>query len=113
MSFLHRVSRDGITPEIERPAPERVLAGDPVHSTWLVDQAEGLWCGLWQSTPGRWTVSYDEWEYVYIHSGHSVLTDAEGRATTLKAGDSYVIQPGFRGTWEGIATTLKDFVIRG
>jgi uncharacterized protein len=112
MSFLQRVTRDGVTPEISRPDPAKVIAGDPVHSTWLLEDVDGLYCGLWQSTPGTWRISYAEWEYVHIHSGHSVLTDADGTATTLKAGDSYMIRPGFEGTWAVIETTLKDFVIR-
>ena len=112
MSLLQRVSRDGITPDVTRPEPEKVLAGDPVHSTWNLEEADGLYCGLWQSTPGKWQVSYAEWEYVYIHQGHSILTDAEGRATHLRVGDSYIIRPGFRGTWEVLETTLKDYVIR-
>lgn len=113
MSFLQRVARDGITPEVTRLAAEKLLAGDPVHSTWLLEDADGLYCGLWQSTPGTWRTSYSEWEYVYIHSGHSILTDLNGNATDLRAGDSYIIRPGFVGTWQVVETTLKDFVIRG
>jgi uncharacterized cupin superfamily protein len=30
----------------------------------------------------------------------------------LKAGDSFVIRPGFRGTWEVIETTRKHYVVR-
>jgi len=30
----------------------------------------------------------------------------------VKAGDSFVLRPGFRGTWEVVETTRKDFVIR-
>ncbi|MEY4696481.1 MAG: hypothetical protein RIT14_909, partial [Pseudomonadota bacterium] len=43
--------------------------------------------------------------------GHSILTDRSGLATHLKAGDSWVIRPGFEGTWEVVETTLKDYVI--
>ncbi len=111
-TLLQRVTREGCTPETERPAAEKVLSGDPVHTTWNLDEADGLYCGLWQSTPGKWAVSYAEWEYVYIHSGHSILTDAQGVATHLRAGDSFIIRPGFAGTWEVIETTLKDYVIR-
>ncbi len=49
--LLQRVTRDGCLPEISRPDPAKVLAGDPVHTTWNLEEAEGLYCGLWQSTP--------------------------------------------------------------
>ena len=109
MALIERVSRDGITPEISRP--ERVLAGDPVHTTWNREERGSLYCGMWQSTPGIWAVSYAEWEYVYIHAGHSVLTGEDGTETHLRAGDSFIIRPGFKGTWEVRETTLKDYVI--
>ncbi len=113
MSLIERVTRDGVTPETLRPDPARVLAGDPVHTTWGLEAVDDLYCGLWQSTPGKWKVAYAEWEYVHIHHGHSVLTARDGSVTHLRAGDSFVIRPGFEGTWEVIETTLKDYVIRG
>lgn len=109
MTLLARLSRDGIAPEISRPAT--VLSGDPVHTTWNQEERGTLFSGLWQSTPGKWAVSYSEWEYVHIHQGHSVLTDQSGVETHLKAGDSWLIRPGYAGTWEVIETTLKDYVI--
>ena len=113
MSLLTRVTRDGITPEITRPDAARLIAGDPVHTTWSVEERGTIYSGLWQSTPGKWRTSYTEWEYVYIHSGHSVLTDESGTVTHLRTGDSYIIKPGFKGTWEVLETTLKDYVIIG
>lgn len=110
--LILRVTRDGATPETERPAPELVLAGDPVHTTWSLEETDGLYSGMWQATKGKWKISYAEWEYVYIHEGHSILTDKDGNETHLKAGDSYIIRPGYEGTWEVIETTLKDYVIR-
>lgn len=111
-SLIQRVTPDACPPEESRPEPGKVLAGDPVHTTWNLEERDGLYCGIWQSTPGKWRVSYAEWEYVYIHSGHSILTDGAGRETHLRAGDRFVIRPGFEGTWEVIETTLKDYVIR-
>jgi uncharacterized protein len=113
MSYLLQVVRDGIVPVEERPDPAKVISGDPVHTTWNVAADDGLFCGLWQSTPGKWRVDFTEWEYVHIHSGVNVLTDAAGHAVTLRAGDSHIIRAGFRGTWEVLETTLKDYVIRG
>jgi len=110
-SFYAPVTPQGAG-ESERPAPEKVLSGDPVFTTWNLEEREGLYCGIWRSTPGKWRVSYDEWEYCRILSGHSVLTDAEGTEITLRAGDSFILRPGFSGTWEVIETTTKDYVIR-
>ena len=113
MSLIERVTRDGATPQVERPDPSRVISGDPVHTTWNIEERDGLYCGLWQSTPGKWRVNFTEWEYVHIHSGHSIVTDSAGVETHLRAGDSFLLRPGFQGTWEVVETTLKDYVIRG
>jgi len=112
MNLIERITRQGVPAEISRPAPERVVSGDPVHSTWNIEDRDGIFCGQWQSTPGKWKVAYTEWEYVFIHAGHSILTDSAGGQTHLRAGDSFIIRPGFAGTWEVIETTLKDYVIR-
>lgn len=109
--LLLRLSREGAPAETSRPAPDRLLAGDPVHTSWNLEERGALYAGLWQSTPGKWRISYSEWEYVHILEGHSVLTDAEGRETHLRAGDSFVIRPGFDGSWEVTETTLKEYVI--
>lgn len=111
MTHLARLSRDGIAPEISRPDPAKVLAGDPVHTTWNQETRDTLYAGLWHSTQGAWRIDYAEWEYVHILEGVSILTDAEGRETTLRAGDSFVIRPGFAGSWRVVEPTLKDYVI--
>jgi uncharacterized protein len=112
MNAIHRLTRDGIPPDVVRPDPARVTKGDPVHTIWSVEDRDGLYCGLWQSTPGAWRVSYDEWEYVHILQGHSVLTANDGTPVTLRAGDTYIIRPGYTGVWEVFETTLKEYVIR-
>ena len=110
--LLHRVNRDGLIPEVERPSPEKLISGDPVHTTWSITEEPDLYAGLWQATPGEWRVDYEEWEYIRILEGHSVLTDEAGLQTHLKAGDSFIINRGFKGSWRVIETTLKEYVIR-
>ncbi len=112
MTTILRLIRDSITPEVDRPDASRVVKGDPVHTTWNAEDVDGLYCGLWQSTPGAWRISYDEWEFVHILEGHSVLTATDGTSVTLKAGDAWIIRPGYEGVWEVIETTLKEYVIR-
>ncbi len=106
------LSQRGLSPETTRPDPDKVISGDPVFSTWNIDERDGLFCGIWRCTPGKWRISYDEWEYCRIISGLSVLTQDGGAARLGRAGDSFVIRPGFQGTWEVMETTVKDFVIR-
>jgi uncharacterized cupin superfamily protein len=102
-----------IVPETGAPAPDRLISGDPTFTTWNIEEADGgLYAGIWQSTPGKWRIAYDEWEYFHILEGHSVVTEEGGPAVHLKAGDSYILRPGFKGTWEVIETTRKDYVIR-
>ena len=110
-NLLQKVSQSG-TVERDKPAAERLIAGDPEFATWNLEERDGLYAGVWQSTPGKWRVVYDEWEYFRILSGVSILTDADGQETRLEAGDSYILRPGFEGTWEVVETTVKDYVIR-
>lgn len=111
MDLFLRLTPDASPPVTERPAPEKVLAGDPVFTTWNAEERGGLYCGIWQSTPGKWRISYDEWEYCRILEGRSILTEDGGAAQEVRAGDSFLIRPGFRGSWEVIETTRKDYVI--
>lgn len=114
MSLLVDFELTDVEPEEGAPLPERVLSGNPRSRTWnLEETADGkLFAGIWESSPGKWRVEYDEWEFFHILAGHSVLTEEDGEARTLKAGDSFVIRPGFKGTWEVIETTRKEYVIR-
>lgn len=103
----------GITPEEGRPASDRLISGDPVFTTCNIEEADGgIYAGIWQSTPGKWRVQYDEWEYFHILEGYSILVSEDGEITHLKAGDRLILRPGFRGTWEVVETTRKDYVIR-
>lgn len=112
MTRLFHLNRDGTPSEVSRPAPERVISGDPIHTTWNIEDRDGLYCGLWQSTPGSWRVSYTEWEYVHILEGVSVLHEDGALPVTLNVGDSFIIRPGFAGVWDVVQTTLKEYVIR-
>ena len=40
------------------------------------------------------------------------MTEDGGEAVHLRAGDSYILRPGFKGTWEVLETTRKDYVIK-
>ncbi len=112
MSALLSVDMAG-EPEEGAPAPGRLISGEPKFRTWNIEEAEGgLYAGIWESTPGKWRIEYDEWEFCHILSGLSVISSDDGETRTAKPGDSFVIKPGFRGTWEVLETTRKEYVIR-
>ncbi|TIW64489.1 MAG: cupin domain-containing protein, partial [Mesorhizobium sp.] len=71
-----------------------------------------LYAGIWESTPGKWRIVYDEWEFCHILSGVSVISEDGGEARTVRAGDSFVLRPGFKGSWEVLETTRKEYVIK-
>jgi uncharacterized cupin superfamily protein len=64
------------------------------------------------ATVGAWRVSYDEWEYCHILSGRMSLTPDGGAPVQFGPGDSFVIEPGFRGVWTVIEDMAKTYVIR-
>ncbi|URK88059.1 cupin domain-containing protein [Rhizobium sp. RCAM05350] len=102
-----------LEPEAGAPAPDRLISGTPKFRTWNFEEADGgIYAGIWEAMPGKWRISYDEWEYFHILSGVSIVTEDSGATTHLKAGDSMILRPGFKGTWEVIETTRKDYVIR-
>jgi uncharacterized protein len=103
---------DGTEAEIGAPPPDRVIAGDPRFTTWNLEERDGLYAGVWEATPGKWRIVYDEWEFCRILSGVSVIAEDGGREHRVTAGDSFVLRPGFKGTWEVIETTRKEYVIR-
>jgi len=112
-SLFLAIATDRIAPETGAPAADRLIAGNPRFRTWNVEEVEGaLYAGIWEATAGKWRIVYDEWEFCHILSGVSIITQDDGEARTVRAGDSFVIRPGFAGTWEVVETTTKEYVIR-
>ncbi|MDQ0509662.1 cupin domain-containing protein [Ancylobacter amanitiformis] len=115
MSFLLRFTPETLgEPEETAPPADRVVAGDPRHLTWNAETLPdgALFAGVWESSPGAWRVDYEEWEFCTLTSGVSILREDGEPPVTLKAGDSFVIRPGFKGVWEVVETTRKLYVIR-
>lgn len=113
ISHFRAIGIAGTNPEAGGPAEGRLIAGDPKFRTWNVEEAEGgVYAGIWESTPGKWRIEYDEWEFCHILSGVSVIAEDGGEARTVRAGDSFVLRPGFKGTWEVVETTRKEYVVR-
>jgi uncharacterized cupin superfamily protein len=92
---------------------EKLISGNPKQTLWMhyTDPSKQFFAGIWKSEPGKWSIAYTEEEYCHMQEGVSVITDNEGNATTVKAGDEFIVPKGFVGTWEVLATSTKRFVI--
>lgn len=113
MNLAYAFDLSTIEPELGAPSPGRLIAGDPRFRTWNFEETPaGLYAGVWESTPGKWAIVYEEWEYFRILSGRSIVTGEDGSVFHLGPGDSLVLRPGFKGSWEVLETTRKDYVIK-
>ena len=112
--LLLRTTGEG-APAVEQGGadPAKLVSGTYQTKTWNHFTGENgrLHCGIWESTPGKVTVDYSEWEFCHVISGRAVLTNEEGKSWTVAMGDALIILAGFKGTWETVETVRKHYVI--
>ncbi len=91
----------------------KVLEGKPEFKVVAVEKQHGIKAGFWESTQGKrhFKNSEDHWEYCRIVQSVSVVTQDGGKPQQYSAGQSFVLRPGFSGTWEVIEPTRKEYVI--
>lgn len=96
------------------PANWTVIAGSPVARNWLkYNNAEmGVRSGVWECTPGTFTLDHKVFEFCHLVEGEVLLTAEHGGPELLKAGDAFTLSPGFKGTWEVLKTVTKHYVVK-
>ena len=109
---VHLLSRAGAAEPADTP-PGRVIAGSGHARVWNGFSGAGgrFHAGYWQAEPGRIAVDYSETELCVILVGRVKLTDAAGGSASFGPGDAFVIDAGFRGTWESIGRVTKIYAI--
>ncbi len=106
-------------PREDNALPERLLDGNPVFRTWELDTAlaeAAKWgkirTGIWEATPGTTrSIKGETFEFCHLLSGRVRLTEEGGEIRDFGTGDSFVMKPGFVGTWETLETVRKIWVI--
>jgi hypothetical protein len=100
-------------PEKGKPEAGKLIRGRYRTTTWnhFTGEDGRLHCGIWESTPGKVNIAYDEWEFCHLIAGKVILTSERGQSWTLKKGDAFIIPAGFRGTWETVRKVRKHYVI--
>ncbi|MGH6890707.1 MAG: cupin domain-containing protein, partial [Dongiaceae bacterium] len=73
-------------PPIETGKPGNIIAGDPATrlQNYFTDGTGQFFSGIWESSPGKWRVSYSESEFCAIISGCAILVGADGKAEEFK-----------------------------
>lgn len=104
-------------PKVSKAAPERLIAGEPTFKTWAQDSTRDdmIATGVWEATPGETrSMKGETFEFCHILSGVVALREdgVEGERI-FRAGDSFVMKPGFVGVWRTIETVRKIYVVVG
>jgi uncharacterized cupin superfamily protein len=101
------------TPKDGLPLPERLISGSPKFKTWSQDESRGemIKSGVWEATPGEtYSIKGTTFEFCHILSGLIEIEETGGETFTFRAGDSFVMKPGFVGIWRTIETVRKIYV---
>ncbi|MFF4508138.1 carboxylesterase family protein [Streptomyces sp. NPDC001401] len=114
MSLLKTIDRNpAFAPQESGPLPERLISGNPTYKTWAQDAAHGetIKTGVWEATPGETrSIKGELFEFCHILSGVIEITPEGGEPVVYKAGDSFVMKPGFVGVWKTIETVRKIYL---
>lgn len=114
MSLLVKIdTHPTFEPKVAHPTAEKLISGDPVYKTWAQDSSrdDKIRTGIWESTPGsNHSIKGTMLEFCYLVSGLVEIEEKGGATHTFKAGDSFVMKPGFVGVWRTIETVRKIYV---
>lgn len=102
------------TPREGKADPQRLLEGDPSFKTWEQDVSRdgNVHSGVWEATPGLTrSIKGETFEFCHILSGVIEITEDGQQPVTYCAGDSFVMKPGFTGTWRTIESVRKIYVV--
>ena len=91
-----------------------VTEGSPSMKTWVLhtSAAGDMVSGIWECTVGSYHATYTAYEYVVLIAGRIVITPDGGTPVTVKAGDAFVVEPTFKGTWKIEENVRKHFDFR-
>jgi hypothetical protein len=96
-----------------RPDAEKILSGNPAQTVrnHYTNASGEFFSGEWTGEVGKWKIRYTEDEFCFVTRGRNLITNEDGVAVAINAGDAFVIPAGFQGTWEVLESTHKFYAI--
>jgi uncharacterized cupin superfamily protein len=112
--ILKHPDLSSVSPIMEDLNGWTVTAGNPTMKTWVLNTSNdgSMISGYWEATPGTYYAVYTEYEFVHVIEGKVIITPDDGEPVKIGAGDAFVVEAGFKGTWEIIETVRKHFDIK-
>ncbi|MGB3147274.1 MAG: cupin domain-containing protein [Paracoccaceae bacterium] len=88
--------------------------GNPQMKTWVLHMSKdgSMASGIWECSPGSYHATYTAYEYVVLIAGRIVITPDGGTPVTVQAGDAFVVEADFKGTWKIEEHVRKHFDFR-
>ena len=98
---------------MSRPSPDRLLDGQPeqVARNFFSDSTGQFFAGVWESSAGRWRVSYTENEFCHITRGRVRIEDSQRHCTRIHRRRFIRHPAGFTGIWQVLEPMSKLYVI--
>ena len=107
---------DGIEPATADLDGWVVTEGNPSMKTWVLHTSTdgAMVSGIWECSVGSYHATYTAYEYVVLIKGRIVITPDGGTPVTVQAGDAFVVEKDFKGTWKIEEPVRKhfDFVVK-
>ena len=88
-----------------------VVEGAPTMKTWALHKNNDgtMLSGIWEATPGTYHATYTAYEFVHMLKGKIVITPDGGEPVKVQAGDAFVVESDFKGTWKIEEAVRKHF----
>ena len=91
------------------PAAQGDAGARVTTKLWYSDPDGAFRSGFWAAQPGKAEISYTKDELCMLLEGVVRLTATDGAVATYRAGDTFIIPKGFKGTWETVEPVRKFF----
>lgn len=86
--------------------------GDPQTSGITFFEGHGVTVGVWECTPGGWTIlDRTDTETMLLLAGAVTITPLDGDPVDLVEGDVFVLPTGWSGRWDVTETVRKLYVL--